>query len=70
MFYIFTDGFPDQLGGDHERRFTSKQFNALLQRIHPLAMDAQEEALEKALTGWMGSQYDQIDDILVIGFRL
>jgi len=70
MFYIFTDGFPDQLGGDHERRFTSKQFKALLQTIHPLTMDAQEESLERALTAWRGSEYDQIDDILVIGFRL
>jgi CheY-like chemotaxis protein len=70
MLYIFTDGFPDQLGGDHERRFTLKQFKALLQNIHPLTMEAQEEALERRLKDWMGSEYDQIDDILIIGFRL
>jgi sigma-B regulation protein RsbU (phosphoserine phosphatase) len=70
MFYIFTDGFPDQLGGNHERRFTLKQFKELLQNIHHLSMTEQEETLEKTLQDWMGSEYDQIDDILIIGFRL
>jgi CheY-like chemotaxis protein len=70
MFYIFTDGFPDQLGGNNERRFTRKKFQELLQHIHHLPMKDQEAALEKTLSSWRGREYDQIDDILVIGFRL
>jgi DNA-binding response OmpR family regulator len=70
MFYIFTDGFPDQLGGNHERRFTLGQFKELLKNIHHLSMKEQKRALEETLKDWMGSRYDQIDDILVIGFRL
>jgi len=70
MFYIFSDGFPDQLGGNHERRFTLKQFKDLLENIHHLSMKEQKKALEETLKDWMGSRYDQIDDILVIGFKL
>ena len=69
MFYIYSDGFPDQLGGEQGRRFTRKRFCELLRDISPLSMAAQEKALEQALTDWMGDEYDQIDDILVIGFK-
>jgi DNA-binding response OmpR family regulator len=69
MFYLFSDGFPDQLG-NQDRRFTRKRFRELLQEIHNLPVEAQEEGLERELIGWMGGEYDQIDDILVIGFRL
>lgn len=69
MFYIFSDGFPDQLGGGQGRRFTRRRFKELLRDISPLPMEAQEKALEEALTDWMGNEYDQIDDILVIGFK-
>jgi CheY-like chemotaxis protein len=69
MFYIFSDGFPDQLGGELGRRFTRKRFRELLRNISHLPIEVQEKALEKALTDWMGNEYDQIDDILVIGFK-
>ena len=66
MFYIYSDGFPDQLGGEQGRRFTHRRFRELLRDIYQLPMEAQEKALELALTDWMGNEYDQIDDILVI----
>jgi sigma-B regulation protein RsbU (phosphoserine phosphatase) len=69
MFYIYSDGYPDQLGGEQGRRFTHRRFRELLRDIHQLPMEAQEIALEQALTDWMGNEYDQIDDILVIGFK-
>jgi DNA-binding response OmpR family regulator len=69
MFYLFSDGFLDQLS-TQERRFGRKQFRKLLKQIGHLSMEAQEEVLEKTLTQWMGSENEQIDDILVIGFRL
>ena len=68
--YLFSDGFPDQLGGTRGRRFTLKRFKDLLLDIHQLPMDTQEKILENTLTDWMGKEYDQIDDILVIGFRV
>jgi sigma-B regulation protein RsbU (phosphoserine phosphatase) len=68
-FYMYSDGFPDQLGGDQGRRFTQRRFRELLRDISQFPIEAQEKALEQALTDWMGNEYDQIDDILVIGFK-
>jgi DNA-binding response OmpR family regulator len=69
MIYLFSDGFLDQLGTQHQR-FTRKRFVQLLQEIHTLPMEEQEKALDKNLLQWMGDEYEQIDDILVIGFKI
>jgi len=69
-FYIFTDGFSDQIGGKQGRKYLSKFFRELLLEISESSLDKQEEILEKRLKDWMGNEYTQIDDILVIGFKL
>ncbi|MGD2091091.1 MAG: response regulator [Candidatus Aminicenantes bacterium] len=69
MYYIYSDGFPDQLGGDQGHRFTQRRFRELLRDIYQLPLQTQEKALARALEDWMGDEYDQIDDILVIGFK-
>lgn len=68
MLYLFSDGFPDQLG-EKDRRFSRNQFRELLENIHLLSMDEQHRILEDSLNQWMSGEYDQIDDILVLGFR-
>lgn len=68
VFYLFSDGFQDQFGGPKDRKFGSKQFKQLLLSIHELPILKQKAALEKALTDWQGDQ-EQIDDVVVIGFR-
>ncbi|MEL6534281.1 MAG: SpoIIE family protein phosphatase [Bacteroidota bacterium] len=68
-FYIYSDGFQDQYGGPDNRKFMTKHFRALLHRIHDLPMRQQQKELESALEEWKGQQ-SQVDDILVMGFRL
>jgi serine phosphatase RsbU (regulator of sigma subunit) len=68
-YYLFTDGFPDQFGGQKRRKFSYKQFRNLLIKIQPLSMDDQKTFLENSLNEWKGSE-GQTDDILVIGFRI
>ncbi len=65
-FYLFSDGFQDQFGGEEGRKFTPKRLRQLLARIHQQPMDAQHKQLATALNAWMGSER-QVDDILVIG---
>ncbi len=69
-FYIFSDGFIDQFGGAEGRKFLIKNFRDLLLAIYKEPMEAQKEALLKAMEVWKGNKYKQIDDILVIGFKL
>ena len=68
-FYIFTDGFIDQIGGYANTRFSSKKFKKLLLQIHNQPLFEQKEILERTLKEWMGEQ-PQRDDILVIGARM
>jgi len=68
-FYIFSDGFMDQIGGENNQRFTSERFKKLLMSIYDQPLYEQKEILEKNLKDWMGEN-SQRDDILVIGVRL
>lgn len=68
--YIFSDGFVDQFGGPKGRKYMAKKFRALLLEIHERPMEEQREILELTIDTWMGDSYAQIDDILVMGFKL
>jgi serine phosphatase RsbU (regulator of sigma subunit) len=68
-FYVFSDGYTDQIGGDQKHRFTSERFKKLLLEIHEQPMYEQKEILDLTLKDWMGFEA-QRDDILVIGARL
>lgn len=69
-FYIFSDGYTDQFGGTNNSKFSSKQFKELLLEIHKLPMEEQGEKLNERIVSWMGNDSKQIDDIIVIGFKL
>lgn len=68
-YYLFTDGYIDQFGGEHGRKFMKKNFKKLLLEIQDYPMPLQKEILEKKLRDWMG-QAPQVDDILVMGIRI
>lgn len=67
--YMFSDGYADQFGGPHNRKFMSKKLRALLLENHQKPFDEQQRILEENLDEWQGD-YRQMDDILVIGFRI
>jgi serine phosphatase RsbU (regulator of sigma subunit) len=68
-FYLFTDGYPDQFGGDKNKKLMVAKFKELLQDIQALDMPSQKEHLENFISSWKGDN-DQVDDILVIGIRV
>ena len=68
-FYIFSDGFPDQIGGKHNRKFMIKRFRELLLQIHEKPMTEQKKIIDSVLKKWKGKE-PQVDDILVIGFKI
>jgi len=68
--YLFSDGFQDQIGGEEGKKYLSKNFKEFLLSIHNLPLELQKEALDKELIRWIGEQYHQVDDILVIGFKI
>lgn len=66
--YFLTDGYCDQSGEKTKKRFSSKQFENMLNEIHHLSMKEQKDILEKTFEDWKGDS-KQRDDVLVVGIR-
>ncbi len=68
-FYIFSDGYADQFGGDDNSKFMIKQFKDILTENYLEPMEKQKLVLKESIEDWMIGKR-QTDDILVIGFKL
>ncbi|GAB4327597.1 MAG: hypothetical protein OHK0038_01300 [Flammeovirgaceae bacterium] len=69
VFYMCSDGYQDQFGGKNNKKFMAKRLKKLLYEIHPEEMDKQKTILATTLEDWMQNE-NQIDDILIVGFRI
>lgn len=67
--YLFSDGYQDQVADDGVSKFMAKRFKSLLLSIQDRSMTEQKEILEAEYNKWKG-QYKQIDDVIVLGFKL
>ncbi len=67
--YFFTDGYPDQFGGPKGKKFMYKSFKKLLISIANLPVDQQKQRIAQEFEKWQGN-YEQVDDICVIGVKL
>ena len=68
MIYLFSDGFPDQFGGEKGGKYKARPFKNLLAAISAEPVEKQIEMLDTELKTWMGKE-PQVDDILVMGIR-
>lgn len=66
--YLFTDGFADTFGGKSGKKLSTRKFKELLLSIQYLSLKDQEFFLKDFIEKWKGGM-EQIDDILVLGFR-
>lgn len=69
MIYLFSDGYADQFGGPLGKKFKQKRFLHMLLNIHHLPSHKQKIEIEENFANWKG-QVEQLDDVLIIGFRL
>ncbi|MBI4931088.1 MAG: tetratricopeptide repeat protein [Bacteroidetes bacterium] len=68
-FYIFTDGYTDQFGGDHGKKFMVKRMMDLILSVQDKNMREQEMIFDCTLEEWKNKR-EQVDDILLIGVRV
>jgi serine phosphatase RsbU (regulator of sigma subunit) len=68
MVYLFSDGYSDQFGGIHGRKYMKRKLKNFLSRISHLPMQEQKELLDDEHTRWKGN-FQQVDDILIFGIR-
>lgn len=68
--FFFSDGFPDQVGGeDNKTKYSTKQLRDLTETHAEKSMDEFNAIVEKELYTWMGDN-KQIDDILFFGIKI
>lgn len=67
--YLFSDGYADQFGGEKGKKFMVKKFHQNLLSIHHLTMNEQRQELENHFNSWKAN-YEQVDDVLVIGIKM
>jgi serine phosphatase RsbU (regulator of sigma subunit) len=69
QFYLFTDGYTDQFGGENVKKFNRQRFRNLLLSLTDMPMNKQKNELSFSFDNWKGQQ-EQVDDICVIGVRI
>lgn len=69
VIYMFSDGVVDQFGGPKNKKLMKRRFIDILMSFKHLSLTYQGELLEQKLKNWRGD-YDQTDDIIVIGIKL
>jgi serine phosphatase RsbU (regulator of sigma subunit) len=68
IFYLFTDGFQDQFGGQENKKYMVKRFRNFLLNISHLPLSEQGEKLAQEFFAWKGKR-EQTDDVLVMGIK-
>lgn len=68
-FYIFSDGYADQFGGEKGKKFKAAKFKRLLLSIQSESLEHQKELIDEAFENWKGD-LEQLDDVCVIGVRV
>ena len=69
VFYLFSDGYADQFGGNKQKKLTTKKFKEILLSLKKEPMSQQEYYLNTYMLNWRGN-LEQVDDLLVIGVRV
>jgi len=69
VFYMFTDGYVDQFGGETGRKYGLKRFKEFLISIHNFPMESQQKELATCIETWRGNNL-QLDDMLVVGVKV
>jgi PAS domain S-box-containing protein len=69
LFYLFSDGYADQFGGEKGKKLKYKTFKELLLSGADKSMGTQAEQLEEYFKNWKG-ELQQVDDVCIMGVRL
>lgn len=68
-FYIFSDGYVDQFGGEKGKKFKTKAFKQLLLSIQEGPLEDQCSVIDESFEAWRGD-LEQVDDVCIIGVRV
>jgi hypothetical protein len=70
-FYLCTDGYQDQFGGEKGKKFMVKNLKEKLFSLHSKALHEQKYDLDLTINDWISSAKEaQTDDITIVGVRI
>lgn len=69
QYYLFSDGYTDQFGGENVKKFNRQRFRNLLLSLEKDSLEKQKKELMMSYRNWKGKQ-EQVDDICVIGVKI
>ncbi len=72
-YYLFSDGYADQFGGESGKKYKYNKLKEFLLSVNNKSMHEQKKLLHAEFENWTytGTQrFDQVDDVLVVGFRI
>jgi serine phosphatase RsbU (regulator of sigma subunit) len=69
VFYLFSDGYSDQFGGDKNKKFSYRKLKELLLEISQKPITTQKDILLTTFEKWKALN-EQIDDVCVIGIKI
>ncbi|MFN6077020.1 MAG: PP2C family protein-serine/threonine phosphatase, partial [Fluviicola sp.] len=69
QFYLFSDGYTDQFGGENVKKFNRKRLRSLLTSLSDKSSAQQKEELLFHFKQWKGKQ-EQVDDVCLLGIKI
>ncbi|MGV9013059.1 MAG: PP2C family protein-serine/threonine phosphatase [Flavobacteriales bacterium] len=67
--YMASDGFADQFGGTHGKKFKSAMLREILKATGNSTMEEQSKAMDTTFVEWRGD-HPQVDDVLLLGLEV
>lgn len=67
--YVFSDGYPDQFGGERGKKLKYTPFKNLLIALQNQPIDKHKQMLHDFFVDWKGS-LEQVDDVCIIGVKI
>lgn len=67
--YMFSDGYPDQFGGPHGKKFKMVRLKELLEKLQDSSIDEQYIQIRDSFNEWKGD-YAQVDDVLFMAIQV
>jgi len=69
VIYTFTDGYPDQFGGEAGKKLKSRPLLKIISELAGHSMEEQRAMLANTFEMWRGDN-EQIDDVCMMGIRV
>ncbi|MCI5776757.1 MAG: SpoIIE family protein phosphatase [Bacteroidales bacterium] len=69
LFYMYTDGYSDQFGGQFGEKLKNSRIEKFIGSIRNYSMDEQNLTTQEMFMQWKGD-YPQTDDVLFIGVKV